>query len=240
MWDDVRFAARRLASRPALTALMVLILALGIGANTAVFTIVDQTIFRLPPFANADRLVEVVHVDRPNGGGGNRLSPETILGWQSQRDLFDRFEGYAPQTFEISGDRGDSEPEQGNGFLVTTGLFDMLGVSQQLGRSFVPPDGRSGSEPVAIISDGLWQHRFGADRAVTGRTIHLNGQPYAIVGVMPHRFTLSLNLAEAVWVPVDVGSSGTRADLRRFVGLAWIPRGLRIDAVQTRANVIAD
>ena len=92
---DVRYAARRLVRRWQVSALMIGILALGIGAATAVFSVVDQTMLRSAPFLHADRLVDVLHLSSPNGGGGNNLEPQKILGWQSQPALFERFEAYA-------------------------------------------------------------------------------------------------------------------------------------------------
>jgi hypothetical protein len=175
MIQDVRFALRRLAARPAFTGLMVFIIAVGIGASTAVFTIVDQTLFRLPPFANAARLVQVIHVNRPGGGGGNALNPDKLPGWRGQQTIFERFEAYVPQTFEIV---GDGEPERLFGMMVTPGLLDMLGASPQLGRRFASPDGAARSEPVVIISDGIWKRRFGADPAVIGLRINLKDAPH--------------------------------------------------------------
>jgi putative ABC transport system permease protein len=234
MLQDIRVAARRLASQPTYTALMVLILTLGIGANTAIFTIVDQTVLRLPPYRHADRLVQVIHVDRPGGGGGNSLSPEKIAGWQSQPSVFERLEAYAPQQLEIF---GDGEPERIVGVLVSTDLFEMLGVAPQRGRRFRRPDGQPGSQLVTILSDGLWRRRFGADPEAIGRTINLNGELHTIVGVMPRRFQL-LGGNERLFVPIDVTSPGAPV-LRSFMGLGWLPAGVTIDAAQARADVAA-
>ena len=234
---DLRFALRRLAARPGLTILMMAILAIGVGANTAVFAVVDQVLFRLPPYANAGRLVEVAHLNRPGGGGGNSLAPDKILGWQSQTDVFERFEAYAPQPFEVL---GHGEPERIHGVLVTTALFDMLGVSPRLGRRFDSPDGKAGAPHVVMISDGLWKRRFGADPSIVGQAIVVNGDAHTIIGVMPPRFGLSLSVPEALWVPVDVASPGASGDVRRFMGLAWRPRDMSLTTTQTRVDQIAE
>jgi hypothetical protein len=118
-----------LRRNPGFGAGAILTIALGIGANTAVFTVVDETLFRSVPFAYGDRLVDVLGADRPRGDGGNNLTPAKVLGWQSH-GVFERFEAYAPLTFEIA---GDGEPEHVTGSLVTTGLFSMLGVGVTTG-----------------------------------------------------------------------------------------------------------
>jgi putative ABC transport system permease protein len=213
---------------------MVITLALGIGANTAVFTIVDQTILRPAPYANADRLVRVFNIDRASGGGGNSFTPLKIDGWQRQPDVFERFEGYAPEMFDVI---GGGEPERVNAVIVTTGLLPMLGVSPRIGRGFSDTDGRPGAEPVAIISDGLWRRRFGADSNALGRTISLNDQAYVVIGIMPRRFQLG---AEALWVPIDVKNAGSSSTLARFLGVARLSQGVTLEAAQARADARAD
>jgi hypothetical protein len=136
---DVRYAARRLASRPGYTLIMLATLGLAIGATTAVFTVVDETLLRLAPFAFADRLVDVMDINRTTRAGGSSLTPEKIVGWQESR-LFERLEGYSPRQFDLV---GDGEPERLFGLLVTTGLFPMLGVQPALGRGFASDEGRS-------------------------------------------------------------------------------------------------
>src|SRR5689334_19129786 len=129
MIPDLRLAFRRFRVRPAHSALMILILGIGIGATTAVFSVVDQTLLRPAPFAHADRLVDVIDIDRARGGGGNSLTPAKIVGWQREPGLFEAFEAYAPRQFDVT---GDVEPERVQGLLVSTGLFDMLGITPRI------------------------------------------------------------------------------------------------------------
>ena len=231
---DFRHALRRLVARPASTALMILTLALGIGANTAVFSVVDETMLRSAPFACGDRLVDVMQRNGKRGGGGNSLSPEKIVGWQSQPAVFEQFEAYAPRQFDIT---GESEPERIVGLAVSVGLFPMLGVQPRLGRGFVDGEGRPGTEQVAIISDGLWRRRFGTDRQVLGRAIVLNEEKYTIIGVMPRRFRLLSNNA-AVWLPVDLHTADPR--MGGLYGLGRLPENVTAEAAQQRADTIAD
>jgi hypothetical protein len=159
--DHMKLALRRLLSRPGYTGLIVVIVAVGIGAATTVFSVVDQLILRPPPFAHADRLVGVLDTNRVTGGGGNSLTPEKIAGWQAQPAIFERFEAYAPATFDIT---GDAEPERITGEYVSLGLLSMLGVQPRLGRDFTSGDGRPGGERIVIVSDDIWRRRLGRRR----------------------------------------------------------------------------
>ena len=126
---DARQAVRGLRRSPLFTVVALLTLAIGIGATTAVFSVVDQTLLRPAPFAHADRLVDVIDIDRARGGGGNSLTPAKIVGWQREPGLFEAFEAYAPRQFDVT---GDVEPERVQGLLVSTGLFDMLGITPRI------------------------------------------------------------------------------------------------------------
>jgi putative ABC transport system permease protein len=235
---DVRYAVRRLASRPGYTLIMLATLGLAIGATTAVFTVVDETLLRLAPFAFADRLVDVMDVvDRTTRAGGSQLTPEKIVGWQESM-LFERLEGYSPRQFDLV---GDGEPEQLFGLLVTTGLFPMLGVQPALGRGFAPDEGRPESPQVVVISEGLWKRRFGGSVDVLGTTLSLNGSLYTIIGVMPRRFHLMAGKerSDEFWLPVDLQHPGAAA-IPQFFGLGRLARGAAIESVQDRANALAD
>ncbi len=237
VWLDLRRAIRQLIARPGYTAIMLVTLALAIGATTAVVTVVDETLLRRPPFAYADRLVDVLDTNRATGGGGSSLTPEKIAGWQ-QSPLFERFEGYSPRQFDIV---GDGEPERVSGLIVTTGLFPMLGVQPTLGRGFTLDEGGPGSPRVVIIDAGLWKRRFGGGADVLGQTLTLSDERYTIIGVMPRRFHLlgAMTRADVLWIPVDVAHPGTEARAQ-FYGLARLARSVAMASVQDRANALAD
>jgi putative ABC transport system permease protein len=231
----VRDALRRLFAHPVQTATMALTLAVGIGAATAVFSVADQTILRAAPYAYASRLVDVLHFDPRSGGGGNTLTPATIAGWQRQPAVFERFEGYAPRQFDVT---GGEEPERISGLIVSTGLFDMLGVQPRLGRSFRDEDGHPGADRVVIVSDTWWQRRLGASADVLGRRILLNGDAYTVIGVMP-RFRLLRD--DAAWIPIDVNASADQsASMSTFYGLGRLPPGLSVAAAQRLSESTAD
>ena len=232
MFQDIRFAIRRMALRPAHTLLTVATIALGIGASTAVFSVVDQTVLRPAPFAHADRLVDVLHINRKTGSGGSDMTAVKVLGWQAQPSVFERLEMYAGRSFDVT---SEGEPERVRGLQVSTGLFEMLGVQPRLGRRFGDGDGRPESDKVAIISEDLWQRRFGGEPDVLGSTIALNDEPHTIVGVMPRRFRLQGD-NEAVWVPYHIQANETVPSLGGFYGLGRLAPGVS----QADAQALSD
>jgi predicted permease len=233
---ELQLAIRRLLVRPGYTALLILIVGVGIGSATAVFSVVDQLILRRPPFAYADRLVGLLDTNRAGRGGGNTLTPEKIAGWQAQPALFERFEAYAPMQFDVT---GRDEPERITGQLVSVGLFSMLGVEPRFGRGFAAGDGRPGGERVAIISEELWRRRLGAQPDALGSRITLNDQAYTIVGVMPQRFRLQ-GEKDSAWLPVDIDASRGDATLSSFYGVGRLAPGVRPADAQKLADDLAD
>jgi len=236
MIPDLRLALRRFRFKPAHTVLMILILGIGIGATTAVFSVVDQTVLRPAPFAYADRLVDVIDIDRVRGGGGNLLTPAKIVGWQSEPTLFEAFEAYAPQQFDVT---GDVEPERVQGLVVSTGLFDMLGARPRSGRGFVREDGAPGAERVVVISEALWRRKLGAREDVLNSRLTLNDESYRIIGVMPRRFRLTSE-KESLWLPYDPQSNISDATVRGFYGLGRLATSVARGSEQQRADTIAD
>jgi putative ABC transport system permease protein len=226
---DVRFALRRLVRRPGYALLTILTLALGIGAGTAVFSVVDQTVLRPAPYAHADRLVDVTNINRATGSGGNSLTARKTLAWQAQPSVFERLEVYAPSQYDVS---GGTEPERVDGRIVSTGLFEMLGVQPRFGRGFSDDDGRPGGAPVAIISEDVWKRRYGGDADVLGRNILLNDGPHTIIGVMPRRFQLHGD-TEAVYLPYHLRANEHDTTTGGFYGLGRLAPGVaQADAQQ--------
>jgi putative ABC transport system permease protein len=236
MLRDIDLALRRFWFKPTQTVLMILILGLGIGATTAVFSVVDQTVLRPAPFAHANRIVDVIDFDRRSRGGGNSLVPAKILGWQTQHSLFERFEAYAPRTFDLT---GDAEPERVQALIVSTGLFDMLGVQPRLGRRFIQGEGGPAGERVVVIGEALWQRRLGGREDVLGTHLVLNDEPYTIVGVMPRRFRLTGD-KEALWLPYDLPSNAGDSSVRGFFGIARLAPGVAEGSEQQLAESIAE
>ena len=236
MLTDLRIAMRRLCARPRATAMLVLIMAVGIGAGAAVFSVVDQTLLRPAPFLYPDRLVSVLDANRQSRGGGSSLTPAKIAGWQHQPSVFERFEGASPAQFDIT---RDGPPERIKGLYATPGIFSMLGIVPPVGRTFAADEGRPGSAHVAIVSDSLWHRRFAGQADAIGRSLILNGEPYTVVGVLPRRLHL-LGEDVEVWLPFDVNARVTDTSTAEFYGFGRLAKGVHMDSAQGTADAVAD
>ncbi len=228
-FNEVMVAVRRLAKQPLYSGIVVLVLTIGIGVNTVVFSIADGLLLRGVPYPNAARLVELFNSDG-RGGGFPGLQPDSFAEWGAQRDLFERVEGFAYGSF---GAAGSAEPEILAGARVSPGLFPMLGVSPQLGRLFDAGEGVPGRDHVVILSDRLWQRYFGGDRAAIGRHLTLNDERYEVIGVMPKGFRFPAGPQE-LWIPQTIGVPGESLE-----GLALLRTGIDRTVAQERVNTIA-
>jgi predicted permease len=179
---DVSHGLRMLARKPGFTLLVVLTLALGIGANSAVFSVVNAVLFRPLPYRNPDRLVIPWGHAPKLGFEEVPLSPPNFQDWKRQSSKFEGFAAFTPRQVNLI---GDGEPEQLNAATVTTDLFSVLGVRPALGRAFVAAEGNPGGPRVVILSHGLWTRRFGSKPNLVGETVSLDGNPYEVVGIMP-------------------------------------------------------
>jgi predicted permease len=185
IWQDVRFGARSLARRPGFGLVAVLTLALGVGANTAAFSVVNAALLRPLPYPNADRLVQAYWTW--SKGEGQNVSAIVYQYWSEHSAVFESTAGlgYAGAGFNLE---GGGEPLRATGLLVSEGFFRTLGVSPAVGRGFTLEEDRPNGPRAAVITDGLWRRAFGADRGVVGRTVRINGSACEVVGVMPPGF----------------------------------------------------
>ena len=172
---DLRYALRLLAARPAFSAVAVLTLALGIGANTAIFTVVNAVLLRPLPFRDADRLVLLL--ERAAQFPVQTTSWLNYVDWRDQSRSFDAVAAVRAFTMTLS---GGSEPERLPAKMATASLLSALGIAPQLGRAFGPDDDKAGAAGVALLSDALWHRRFGGAPDVLGRVITLDNQPYTV------------------------------------------------------------
>jgi putative ABC transport system permease protein len=195
--QDVRYGLRVLLKRPGFTAVAVVTLALGIGANTAIFSLVSAVLVRPLKYRDAERLVMVW--ESAPAAGFPRDNPATgnYADWKEQNQVFEDMAAVDQRTYDLT---GEGEPEKLFAFGVTANFFPLLGSTPELGRTFLPEEDRPGAARVAVISHGLWQSRFGGEREVVGRDIMLDGEPYTVVGVMPRDFQFEFPEVGA-WVP---------------------------------------
>ncbi len=199
--QDLRYAARMLLKNPGFTLIAVFTLALGIGANAAIFSVVNSVLLRPLPYPNAERLMTIWENHSARKGPENEwTSPTGFEDWRDQAKSFDHvvaLQNWLPTL------TGQGDPEQLVGAQVSHDTFAMLGVTPALGRSFRPEEDQRGAESVVIISDRLWQRRFGADSSLVGRRISLNGESRMIIGVMPAGFKFPIIPNVDIWRPIQ-------------------------------------
>ena len=210
---DVRFALRTLVRRPGFALVAVLTLAVGIGANTAVYSIAEAVLLRPLPFRDPDRLAFVWEHNTVRDRTRNVVNPGNYLEWRDRNAVFEQLAAFVAWNTNLSGDQEAVRLDVG---VVTTNFFATLGVSPALGRGFAADDAKPGAPAVVVLSDGLWRRRFGGDGAVLGRDLQLNGQPSRVVGVMPPGFQVPPG--SEMWVPFTEGEGGLQRDHRgRFL-----------------------
>src|SRR5262245_45730737 len=192
---DVRYALRGLQRSPGFTATVVVMLALGIGANTAIFSIVDRLFLRALPYPESDQLV-MVNETFP-GSTRNAVSPANWLDWQRLSHSFETLAAWNSATATFV---GEGYPEVLSGQAASAEFFPALKVSPLLGRLFTPDDDRPNAAPVVVLTHRLWQRRFGEDRNIIGKKIELDARSFEIIGVLPQGFYFMNPLAE-FWVP---------------------------------------
>jgi putative ABC transport system permease protein len=232
--QDLRYAIRLLWKKPGFTAIALLALALGIGANTAIFSVVNAVLLNPLPYEDPDQLVWVW--GRFHLGNQASVSPPDFLDYRAQNQSFEYFAAMtAFGSFNLT---GGAEPERIPGASVTTDFFQALGVRPILGRTFSSEESESGRERVAVIGQGLWQRRFGADPAAVGQSLTLDGKNFTVIGVAPTN-TAMPQRAE-IWVPLVL--EGREMQVRRFHFLRPIARlkaGVTIDQAQADLDRVA-
>ncbi|MBV8201971.1 MAG: ABC transporter permease, partial [Acidobacteria bacterium] len=194
--QDVRLAVRMLRRNPGYAAVAMLTLGLGIGASTAVFSVVESVLLRQPPLADPERLVMVWLDDREHGFPRDEMSYPRFIDTRRLSASLAGAAAFERQSFVLTG--GD-EPEPLAGVAASAELFSVLGVHAALGRTFSDGADVAGNDRVVVLSQALWVRRFGADPAVVGRRLLLNSQPYVVVGVMPAAFAFPERRQE-LWV----------------------------------------
>lgn len=197
-WQDLRYGVRMLLKNPGFALIAMLSLGLGIGANTAIFSLVDAVLLRPLPFHNPERLVIVWEDATRIGFPRNTPAPANYADWKAQNKVFEDMAALNWSSYALT---DEGEPEKVEAQSVTANFFSLLGVQPLLGRAFTPEEDTPGRNRVAIISYGLWQRRFGGDQAIIGKEILLDGQKHTVLGVMPSSFQF-LSKETSLWVPI--------------------------------------
>jgi putative ABC transport system permease protein len=195
---DIRYGIRGLLKRPGFTAIALITLALGIGANTAIFSVVNAVLLRPLPFRDPDQLVIVWEDATFAGFPRNTPAPANYVDWKTQNQSFADMAASQESSFNLT---GDGEPERVAAYSVNANFFPLFGVQPLLGRTFSAEEDRPGANKVAVLSYSLWQSRYGGDRQILNRDIQLNGEKHTVVGVMPPSFQF-FESDVRLWVPL--------------------------------------
>src|SRR5262245_39876549 len=187
IWQDLRYGARMLFKNSGFTLVAIVTLALGIGANTTIFSVINSLLLKPIPFPEADRLVLVWRSQVNDPTSRNIVSAPNFWDWRRENDAFAEMAIFdsAGKGYNLS---GGGEPERVSGVRVSASFFDVLGVKPRLGRAFLPEEEQPGKHQVVVMSDGLWRSRYNSDSAVVGKTIKVDGENHTVIGVTPPEF----------------------------------------------------
>ena len=195
---DIRYAARRLRQAPVFTLIVVLTLALGIGANSAIFSVVNTVLLRPLPYRDPGKLATIYH----NYPSLKLQASVSSIGFRDYRDRTHSFSSVAVQTGWNANLTGIGEPERLNAQKVSGLWFTTLGVPVAHGRAITVDDDQAGHDHVVVLSDGVWKRMFGGETSIVGKQISLNGEAYQVIGIMPPGFVDPWNAPSEVWAPV--------------------------------------
>ncbi len=237
LWQDLRYGARMLVKKPAFTLVAILTLALGIGANTAIFTVINAALLRPLPYPDAEQLVVVATTMRRETVEVRTASYPDFVDWRDQNTVFERMAAQASTSFTLT---GGAEPERVNGELVSADYFPLLRARPAFGRTFLPEEDRApDTHRVALVGYGLWQRRFGGSSALLGQTIQVNDGNYTVVGIMPERFRGVSDDAE-IWLPMMMVSSIRPASQLQQRHQRWLSAVARLKSGVTLAQAQAE
>ncbi|HKQ93853.1 MAG TPA: ABC transporter permease [Blastocatellia bacterium] len=234
-WKDLRYGARMLLKNPGFTSIAVITLALGIGANAAIFSVVNAVLLRPLPFKEPERLIMIRETKIPQFPEFS-VSPGNFLDWKRRNTVFERLVAVRTPSFNLI---GTGDPEQLSGMRVTDGFFAMLGAKPELGREFRPEEDQPGRDNVVILSHGLWQRRFGGDPKIIDQTITLSGRIYTVIGVMPVTFSFG-GSETALWAPMGFTPDDAQNHGGHFLSaIGQLKPGATIEQARSEMSAIA-
>ena len=235
--NDLRYALRLFQRAPGFAAVAILTLALGVGANTAVFTVVNALLIRPLPYADPGRLVMVWQDLRARGGPADEwATPGNYADWRQEKDIFQAvsvISGWLPTL------TGGGAAESLEGEQVSHEYFPILGVAAARGRTFQQADDVPNAPRVVVVGHGLWQRRFGGDPALVGRVLVLGGEPHEVIGILPERFRPVVNRSAELWRPLRTDTANPRRGAIIFRALARLAEGVPLERAQAAADLLA-
>src|SRR5437867_3066926 len=234
--NDLKFAFRQLLKNPGFTSVAVLTLALGIGANTAIFSFVNAILLRPLPFEDPERLVMIYENHPANGWFKNAVGAPMLGEWRKQCSSF---EGLGARGFGNFTLTGNGPPETLVSSRLSANVFDLLGVKPILGRGFLPEEEVFGKHHLVLLSYELWQRRFGGDTNIIGRSITLSSEPKTVIGVMPPRTHFPLKDTQ-VWLPLAFSWELRARHAHNFLVYGKLKPGVSIEQASTEMKLIAE
>ena len=233
---DLRYAARLQRKNPGFTVIAIIALALGIGANTAIFSVVNTVLLRPLPYKDPERLVMVWEDATKLGYPHDTPAAANFVDWRDQSQVFEGMAAIADTSFNLT---GSGDPERLEGRRVSANMFPLLGVEPQIGRVFTAAEDQPGAQHVVLLSYALWQRRFGGDPGIIGKSLTLNGENHVVVGVMPARFQFPSSDDQA-WVPIAFTQEEAGNRNRHYLQvLARLKPGVSLTQAQSEMSTIA-
>jgi putative ABC transport system permease protein len=234
---DLRYSLRMLRKHPGFSLTVIVTLALGIGANTTIFSVVSAVLMEPLPYTEPDRLIRLWESNPAQGRTEAAVSVPNFQDWQSQQSVFEQLAASELTTFNLT---GSGEPQRIPAARITANLIPMLGVTPLLGRSFLPEEERGGHNRVALLSHALWQRQFGGDHSLVNKTILLNGESYTVIGIMPREFQFT---GRELWAPLvlDPAREPWRADRanRNLAVFGRLKPDVKLDQAMAEMDVLA-
>lgn len=228
LWRDIRYGLRILARSPGFTAIVVLVLAVGIGGTTAIFSVVNAVLLRPLPYREPNRLVTLLQ--QKQGGSETNIARANFAYWREHNEVFEEIAAYAAHRAYLT---GLDHPRHMVGDAVSPCLFSLLGARPMLGRTFLPDEEKLGNHRVVILSHAFWRDQWGAEPNVIGKTVELDGEPHSIVGVMPPGFRSSMLHSMPFWVPLVLDKSYA------VMAIARLKKGVTLEQARAHMTLIA-
>ena len=235
--QNVRYAIRTLRSAPGFTAVAILTLALGIGANTVMFSIMNATMLQPLPFPEPERLAMLWEASAKDRTRFNIVSMPNYRDWLARSQSFESIGlmDSAGQGYSLT---GQGEAERIPGLRVTASVFHVLGIRPMLGRTFLKEEEDAGRNRVVVLSHGLWTRRYAADPAIVGKTIRIDGEAHVVVGVMPASFVFEYGIRRQLWVPVGWTDGDQSRGSHSFIAIARLKPGVTMEQARSEMDTI--
>jgi putative ABC transport system permease protein len=236
LWQDLRYGARMLLKKPGFTSIAVITLSLGIGANTAIFSVVNAVLLRQLPYRDADRLV-TISLPLPNGVNSSFSAPE-LEDIRTQAQSFEIIAGETTQSVNLTGGR---QPERVRGGFVTTNFFEVFKIIPVIGRTFGPDEDKPEAERVVVVRESFWRRRMNGDPNLANKTLTLNAESYSVIGVVPETFRSPQDPGAEVWITARHYSASTASrDFRFLFGFGYLKPGVKLAQAQAELGVISE